>query len=471
MSYKHKSDEQKKAEWQAIREGVRITDLAEEYGFHLVRTGHYYSLKEHDSVRINTERNIFIRNSRPEAAGSCIDFAMEFGNYSNMHEVMVDFTNRIGGRMQQVQTGYDAVPAAQESKESVQSAEIQLPPRDSNVRNVFAYLTNTRKIEKSIVSDFIADHRLYQDQRKNCVFVSRDQEGTVRYAGLRGTNTYKHFMGDLEGCDYSHCFYVDNGADSLVVTESVIDTMSHMTFDRSNGFSDKQNNYLALSSANKYMAVKHHLEEHPEIKSLYLAFDNDEGGYKFCEATKKLVQDMEWEGTVIEDFPNYGKDWNEQLCYCKENGIRSDFFSPDNKTMKNLTEYCAAKYDCYRYGADPRAYTKAKKWREEALDKLMSDTDIPDGILDFTDMYYQNSQYLQRCSHSPETAANDIIDHYNHKNRDFSDVGWEEMQMQETIMYAEATYADGLDIRDYFIGGSGVRCHGQEQDSNMDIGE
>lgn len=47
-----------------IKEEIPIADIAREMGFSVVKKGRYLSLKEHDSVIIDTERNCFWRNSR-----------------------------------------------------------------------------------------------------------------------------------------------------------------------------------------------------------------------------------------------------------------------------------------------------------------------------------------------------------------------------------------------------------------------
>ena len=67
---------------------VPIIDFASRKGFTLFRVGRYYSLAEHDSVRIDNEKNCFWRNSvffgkGSGGAGSIIDFALEFFSYKN----------------------------------------------------------------------------------------------------------------------------------------------------------------------------------------------------------------------------------------------------------------------------------------------------------------------------------------------------------------------------------------------------
>ena len=67
-----------------IKEEIPIADIAREMGFSVVKKGRYLSLKEHDSVIIDTERNCFWRNSRSGRGssigrgGSVIDFVVEF---------------------------------------------------------------------------------------------------------------------------------------------------------------------------------------------------------------------------------------------------------------------------------------------------------------------------------------------------------------------------------------------------------
>lgn len=44
------------------------------------------------------------------------------------------------------------------------------------MRNIFAYLTKNRCIDPEIVQEMVDRKFLYQDQRHNCVFVSRNSD-------------------------------------------------------------------------------------------------------------------------------------------------------------------------------------------------------------------------------------------------------------------------------------------------------
>ncbi len=76
-----------------IKKEIKIEDIARELGFTIVRKGEYLSTKEHDSLRINPEKNIFIRNSSGEK-GTVIDFIECFTNQSK-REIIEDLVRRL----------------------------------------------------------------------------------------------------------------------------------------------------------------------------------------------------------------------------------------------------------------------------------------------------------------------------------------------------------------------------------------
>ena len=183
---------------QQIVDNIRIVDYASELGFTLVRRGKYFTLKEHDSVMIDPERNCFWRNSiggghgKTAYGGSVIDFAKHFSGRT-MREIMVDFSGRVKG-MEHV-----AAPSRTSVKEK---GEFELPPRGSDMRRAYAYLIKTRYIDQDIVQDFVDQKMLYQDQMGNCVFVSYNKDKQPVFACKRGTNTEKRFVADVKNSDY-----------------------------------------------------------------------------------------------------------------------------------------------------------------------------------------------------------------------------------------------------------------------------
>lgn len=292
---------------------ISITEYARQMGFTPVKIGSYYTLKEHDSVRIDPRKNIFFRNSTGDR-GTVIDFVMAFKGVS-CGEAIKLLCDEI--ELPKVYKEQNSVP--QKKKELI------LPAKARNMKNVFAYLVKTRCINQKIVQEMVDRDMLYQDERNNCVFVSRNENGKAVFATVRGTNTDKKWVGDVSGCDYSHSFFIDNCSRNLIVTESVIDAMSMMDIKEQKGENHQEYNYLSVSGLGKSReALGYHLG-----KTLYdivfLAFDNDDKGRKIAKEMKKHIESINQDISVSMLIPEAAKDWNEELqkekgCFRHEEG-------------------------------------------------------------------------------------------------------------------------------------------------------
>lgn len=318
---------------EAIVANVSILSIAEELGLTPVRKGHYYSLKEHDSVRIDPQKNCYWRNSvsmggRSSQSGSVIDFMRNFSGRS-MGEVMKDLSERVKD------THYEPVSKEMSriSKQPKEHGELILPESSYNMRRVYAYLAKTRMIDPDIIQDFVDRKMLYQDTYGNCVFVSRDENSQPIFACKRGTNTERRFLADVSNSDYSKGFYINNHADKVVVTESVIDAMSVMQILDSKGMDYKSFNYLPLAGATKFESLINQVRERSEVREVYLALDNDKAGRENMEEIKKLISEHlsgDRELQVHECLPEYAKDWNEEIKYAFSHQIECkelDFFN------------------------------------------------------------------------------------------------------------------------------------------------
>lgn len=342
--YWKKTREEKRDEYHRMNTEIRITDYAQMLGMTLVKKGRYYSLKEHDSVMIDPDKNLFTRNSvydrsRKGGAGATIDFALEFSGQS-MPAILKELSEML--EINSLPYIEDKNPYQPEPKKEVVNKEMKLPERDNNMNNVFAYLVRTRYINKNIVSEWMAKRMLYQDQHKNCVFVSRDEEDKPQYGFLRGTNTYKPFKGDLVGCNYEEGFYVDNKADKTIVTEAVIDGLSRMTLLKERGENYKDYNYLMLGSANKYQAVFNHMKKNP-VSEWILSLDQDSAGTLFTDRIMEQGRELDHDVKFRDERPAFEKDWNDELKYVHENKLRPDYFVPSKVQYRVLLTYFVAK--------------------------------------------------------------------------------------------------------------------------------
>jgi len=290
---------------------ISIVDYAEEIGFHPYKIGHYYSLKEHDSVRIDPDKNIFVQNSTG-AGGSVIDFAMTFQGMDLKRAIRT-----LGGKTATGSVQERKDPDPETRKEKI--GDLKLPEKDSNMKNIFAYLIKTRGINQTIVQEMVQRKALYQDIHKNCVFVSRDDSGKPVFASVRGTNTYKKFVADAFGCDYSYGLFLPNGGDRLIVTESAIDAMSVMNLLEIGGTDHKAYDYLALSGCGKTEVIETHLHNH-DYRIVDLCLDNDEAGRRAAKALSVRIKEIS-KAAVYTELPGNEKDYNDVLKQVKSANI------------------------------------------------------------------------------------------------------------------------------------------------------
>ncbi len=308
----HQEQEETKQIIEKIKQQVKLTDYAEMLGFTLVKKGKYYSTKEHDSLMIDPEKQKFWHNSLG-ISGDIIDFVQHFENIDK-HTALEKLTALAG-----ISNAHSAHVIPQLKNQQNQTVpqkieqELVLPERDNHTKNVYAYLTQTRKLDHDIVTDLILSNHLYQDTHKNCVFVSYNTDNDPVFANQRGTNTKNKFIADIAGSNYDECFYLNNQSNRLIITESVIDALSVATIIKKEQVNYQNYNYLALSGTNKIQSIFHHLKNEPNIDTVVLALDNDKAGHIAFEKINKELNEMGWNGTVVNYTPKIEKDWNEEL--------------------------------------------------------------------------------------------------------------------------------------------------------------
>lgn len=297
-----------------LKQLVRIEEYAKYLDYHVVRLGRYYTLEEHDSVRINPATNRFFRNSvdEPYSSGSVINFAMYFGRM-NYKEAVADLEAFIGCERLEEESYIRPVNHYDTRKKKM----LRLPPRGGSRRHAYAYLNQVRKIDRFMIDYMFESGNLYEDNMRNCVFVSYDEETNVPdFACKRGTMSDVSFKGDVEGCSYEYCFRLPaKGGRRLYVCEAVIDLLSLMTYFLHCGIDKKEIascHYQALSSTRKYQAVFSYLSLHPEIEEVYLALDNDESGRAAVDRIVNIGKEKGLKQSFIPYLPEWdGWDWND----------------------------------------------------------------------------------------------------------------------------------------------------------------
>lgn len=297
-----------------IKREINILDYAGIHGIELQRVGRYYTIKGHDSVRIDPDKNCFWRNSGigQTTTGSVIDFANAFVHDEDLHESLKELSGLVGGNLSPAKA-FSTVNQRKKEEWVQKPLEENLPKRAENMHRVYAYLTQTRFVEPNVVQDFVDRKMLYQDIKGNCVFVAYDETKKPVFASFRGTLSERKFLGDVSGSNYREGFYINNNADRLIVTESVIDAMSVMSILHGQGVDYKQYDYLPLNSADKHGTLLAHLAGEPKEQVL-LALDHDLAGVKNMQLLKEeILEEIGMRPEQITFHVPETKDWNEEL--------------------------------------------------------------------------------------------------------------------------------------------------------------
>ena len=283
----------------ALAKQKNILEVAQRLNFNLVKKGAYYSTKEHDSLIIFPNTNSFCRYSTNQS-GDVINFLMTF--------TYVDFKTAINFLINEDIKPTKKIEKNRKTEEKKE--KIILPEKNENYKHLYAYLSKTRGIDTRIIDKFVKEKLIYEDVRRNVVFVGYDEEKNPAYAALRGTNTETEtiFKGEAENSNKEIGFKYLNDSDTLFVFESPIDMMSMMSFFNENRLQELS--FLSLSGLSSNSLDK--LLQTKDFKTIVFHLDNDKKGR---EAFKSLKLKYEQKYIVKDNsclYKDY-KDVNEFL--------------------------------------------------------------------------------------------------------------------------------------------------------------
>ena len=240
-----------------------------------------------------------------ERGGHAVSFVQKFYGLNYPEAVSL----LLGGN-----TG-NAFPAASE-KEPEEPKPFELPPANSDMRRVYAYLVKRRGIDRDIVTAFARAKLLYEDaEYHNAVFVGTDADGVARHAHKRSTNSEgKAFRLNVEGSNPKHSFHHIGTDGRLYVFEAPIDLLSYITLNPENW---QEHSYVACCGTSSHPVLEL-VAQHPEIKAVYLCLDNDEAGHTACKRMEAL---LEMVGVQTMQLIPFGKDWNDDLLSVRQKEV------------------------------------------------------------------------------------------------------------------------------------------------------
>jgi hypothetical protein len=263
-------------------------------GFSFVKQGRGYRCKEHQSLVVSFSR-IYWHWFSKNMGGNAIDYLI------NIEKMMF---------LDAVMTLSGIAPAA---------ASYECPPKTLMLPEKAApsclneYLCVKRCIDREIVETLIRDGKIYEDSRKNIVFVGFDELGKPGFASLRGTCENIVFRRDCSGSNKKYSFNVSNpNSETLYIFEAALDLCSFgtivnmMTGDKN---AWKRLNMLSLAGVSD-ISIPQYLKTLPLINVLFFCLDDDDSGNN---ASMQYIEKYQQMGYFAWRHKPVGKDFNDDL--------------------------------------------------------------------------------------------------------------------------------------------------------------
>lgn len=229
-----------------------------------------------------------------QVGGDAVDFVRRFYNKS-YPEAMEYLLGGSGGTL--------AVSPSVQKEEK----PFVLPPKNDNMRRVFAYLLNRRGIDREVLYAFVHKGMIYESaDYHNAVFVGFDSNGNPKHAHKRGTGSESSYKGNVSGSQPEYSFHWSGQSDTLYLFEAPIDMLSFI-FMQKEGW--RQHSYAASCSVSDRVLFQT-LKDNPNIRQVVLCLDSDEPGQT---AAKRIADKLFVQGTASEILVPVHKDWNEDL--------------------------------------------------------------------------------------------------------------------------------------------------------------
>ena len=194
-------------------------------------------------------------------------------------------------------------------KKNEAKGEFLLPEKAVNNQNITNYLNKIRAIDIVTINLFIDKSKLYENKKRNCIFVGFDAEGTARYGSARSTNTKgESFRADVKNSEKKYPFSLEGRNNTVSIFESPIDLMSYHTLLKYNGIKVFRNHMISLGGVCDN-ALEYFLMVNLTIDKIILCMDNDEAGHQACQQIAKKYGEQY---KILRHCPD-GKDFNEDL--------------------------------------------------------------------------------------------------------------------------------------------------------------
>jgi len=263
--------------------------------------GKCYRLKDHPSLSI--DKNGWYWHSQSIGSRLALDFLVTVRGYEFV-DAVVKLSSNINTYHEPLQTG---------TQSPLERKTFILPKRNLNNTRVIAYLLS-RGIDRESIIACLRTGTLYESAKyHNCVFVGKDENGTARFATLRGV--FSSYKCDVEGSDKRYGFSlpaIETKTNAVAVFEGAVDALSHQTLCTKGLIEAFDGWRLSLGSSSE-VALRFFLKQHPNITNCHICTDNDMAGELAAERIR-CIQGI----TTERHTPLSGNDWNDCLMDMKK---------------------------------------------------------------------------------------------------------------------------------------------------------
>ena len=184
---------------------ARVADMVaflEKYnGFTFAHRGGEYRCRQHPSLAVKNDRLSFYWHSKGIGGHGVLDYLTKVENmpFRDAVDVVIKTTF-----IPTIVAPSAPVPTQPRQPQPEKPKVLVLPEKAGIPLKLLTYLCTKRGIDSDIVRALMQKGLLYEDRRKNIVFVGHDENGKPRFGSLRGT--HGDFRGDCPGSDKRYGF-------------------------------------------------------------------------------------------------------------------------------------------------------------------------------------------------------------------------------------------------------------------------
>lgn len=261
---------------------------------------------EHDSLVITPGKG-FYWFSRSVGSKSAIDYFMWVHDLS-----FVEATKKVLLAMDIVQAPSKQLRSPATYKEKTWM-RLRVPEAAKDQSIAFSYLTEDRKLDKTLVTELMQQGLIFQSEKyKSVVFLGKNYNGKVISGFSRFSPAAPPENGvwrfDLWGSQKDYRFRIEHPeSHSVYVFESEIDLLSYLSMRPPE---QRTENYISLGGVSP-RALLCYLKHRPETQEIHICTDTDTAGEAFARNITELLQDK----YDITRERSVHKDWNEDLVH------------------------------------------------------------------------------------------------------------------------------------------------------------